>query len=134
MIVPYVDLLRVPFESGGSNPKTGVDCRWVTREVLRRLRGSIAENALPPLPLTAEEAQAWLDREVERNWELVGRRWRDASRCGDVLLTSASGAPHLSVVVVDTNPRLVLTATKNRGVMAAPLRSLVGALSVYRLR
>lgn len=129
----FLDLVGLPWSPDGSDPKKGVSCLWVVREALERLRGPIADGALPRGALSSEEAARWAERGGGEHWEMVGEHWRCASRLGDVLLTETGDGPHVAVVV-EEREGLVLTATRSRGVIIRKARLTAGPLRVYRLR
>jgi hypothetical protein len=48
--VDVTDLIGLPYQFGGVNPVTGVDCRWTTREGLERIFPDFDGDEFPISP------------------------------------------------------------------------------------
>lgn len=114
--VPFRDLLGVPFIEGGDDPRRGLDCWGQAAEIARRLGLRL------PIPGREEDGLT-----------MVGTRWEDADRVGD-LIGSDPGkigvATHVSTVV-DINHHLVLSCSENSGPFVVPA-SMIGRVICVR--
>jgi len=121
----YMDLLGVPYRRGGDDPRTGLDCAGVSREILRRL------GAGATIPL--DEAAAVAEAQSRSTWTRIGTDIAAAQAVGDQVLLDSPDAPAGLAVVVSENPLTLLTATPGRGVHALRPRAFKDVVrGVYR--
>jgi len=138
----FQPLLRVEFRSGGTDPATGLDCRGLCAEVLRRAGFVVPPSAFPTDEQVQERLPAWLAASAGRDgcpWQLLGRHAGCASQVGDVVYSCADGVHHhLDVLVSSERPKVFLEAfaphgRRAGGVRAIALSRIRGVLGVYRL-
>ena len=127
---PYLGLLNLPFERGGRDPNRGVDCAWVTLQILDG-----AGLACTEAELGISDDYGALELAPAR-WERVGDTAAAARVAGDVIVQDPTGqgvGSHLAVIPL-TGARFALTACERRGVVCVPLGLLRRVLGVYRVR
>lgn len=137
----YQDLLRVPFQEGGRDPRRGLDCLGVVMVYLARIRSVVPLDAFPSEhPSSVAEVTDWLEGAHSRWWDRVGDSPTNAILAGDVVFSlngRTRALPHVAVLCYPATPKLLLSASKHTGVFTLPLERAGQhgeVLGVYRLR
>ena len=111
------DLIGVPWQEGGRDPRLGLDCLGAVLLVLQRM-------GLRPFDPWAAWAEAWrrgwrrIEEAVPDGW--VRLREGEGVQPGDVMITQEGAVPSHIVIVLEE--RRVLSAMKGQGVVLLPLR------------
>lgn len=123
----YDDLIDLPYKLYGTDPKKGVDCLWVAREVLSRMIEDFPRSAIP---VKQKEIDAAIAAAMENRcgWRKV--TWPD--RVGDLVFGLFESEHMYAAVLVDPVGRLVITALPDRGVCLLPYRKLKGVIGTVR--
>lgn len=125
---PFIGL---PYLSGGTNPRLGVDCLWASRRALEEIFPDLEADELPTTP-DEEDAALARARAGETRWIKVGSSAAAATKLGDMVQGRREDTGAYVAVVVDQLGRLVLTATREHGTCLVPLRRLPGIEAVFR--
>lgn len=134
-MIPYADLLDVPWRRLSADPSAGLDCIGVSDVVLRRYG---IEGALP----ASEEAMRALLTEAEGServgsWVRVGDTAGCADQLGDLLLSrvrnreTGKDETHVSVVVSLGPPRAI-SSCEDRGVYVIRASRIRRVYGVWR--
>lgn len=115
----------------GDDPATGVDCWWITREIVRR---RWPDMPLHELPITDDEIVAAIELGPPAGtWKKVGETSAAASRAGDLVFgrRPEDGFP-FTLGVVDDVARKCGTALPGIGACIRNTRDIPGIVAVYR--
>jgi len=117
--VRFLDLLGVPFERGGDDPATGLDCWGQAAEINRRLGKRLPEPGRSAGGL-----------------QVVGTRAEDATMLGDLVCSDleGTGEPSHVSVLVDLDRRLALSCSENGGPFAVPVGMLGKVVRILRAK
>lgn len=125
------DIIGLRYAPRGTNPATGVDCLYTARRALERIFPDLRPEELPLLP-AEESAAIEAARSSAGPWTRIGGNVFAAQRAGDLLFGAhAEGEPFVAVLV-DSEKREVITATRERGSHILPIRKLLGVTDVFR--
>lgn len=118
----WVDLLGVPFVMGGDDPKRGLDCWGMAREVCRR-----AGLLLGDRPVYSD-ARGSTERVIQT---LV--RVPVADNLADMLFSDPEGLGFPSHVCSLVQPGWVISTSKRHGPHAVPLARALCSYGVWRV-
>lgn len=126
----FEDLIGLRYRFGGRDPRTGIDCLWISGQVLRRIFPNLDPSELPADGTEAEALMERADRGAHI-WRLVPK---GMSLLRGDLLYGLRGSEHAAYcgVIVDPCGPLLMTAMPEHGSIRIPLRRLRGLQAVYR--